>query len=153
MNMPPSPAPGRFACACRGWTLVELTVALGVSALLATLAWPAYQAQQQRARRSDGQLALMRLQLEQSRHHLLHGRYTAELADLQWPDGRSAQGHYQVQVLQADAQGFLAQALALGAQQGDRPCHPLHLQVDIRGLQQRGAGLHTDSDPDRCWRP
>lgn len=153
MNIPSSPARGPMDRACGGWSLVELMVALSVSALLAALAWPAYQGQQQRARRSDGQLALMRLQLEQSRHHLLQGRYTQDLADLQWPDGRSTQGHYQVQIVQADALGFAAQAQAQGPQQADQPCNPLHLRVEMQGLQRRGAGVHTDSDPDRCWRP
>jgi len=44
-----------------GFSLVEVLIALAVAALLASLAYPSYVAQVQRARRADGTLALLEL--------------------------------------------------------------------------------------------
>ena len=135
-----------------GWTLAELLVTLGLMSVLAALAWPTYQQQQRQARRSDGQAALLQLQVDQARWRSVQDRYTESLTDLGWTSDRSPQGHYRISVTAASQEAYTAQATALGGQAADLECNPLHLSWQGSATAVWGAGDHTSSDPARCWR-
>ncbi|WP_233200834.1 type IV pilin protein [Limnohabitans sp. G3-2] len=135
-----------------GWTLAELLITLALMGVLAALALPTYQQQQRQARRSDGQAALLQLQVAQARWRSQHDRYTESLSDLGWAGDKSPQGHYQITVTEASAEAYTAQATALGAQAADRECNPLRLTWQGSASAVWGAGEHTNSDPARCWR-
>lgn len=135
-----------------GWTLAELLITLALMGVLAALALPTYQQQQRQARRSDGQAALLQLQVAQARWRSQHDRYTDSLSDLGWAGDKSPQGHYQITVTEASAEAYNAQATALGAQAADRECNPLRLTWQGSASAVWGAGEHANSDPARCWR-
>lgn len=135
-----------------GWTLAELLITLGLLSVLTALVLPTYQQQQRQARRTDGQAALLQLQVDQARWRSQHNRYTESLTDLGWTSDRSPQGHYQITVTAASAGGYTASATALGAQAGDQACNPLRLSWQDSASAVWGAGLQTHSDPARCWR-
>jgi type IV pilus assembly protein PilE len=136
----------------QGWTLAEMLITLGLMSVLAALALPTYHHQQRQARRSDGQAALLQLQVDQARWRSHHDRYTDSLSDLGWPTDKSPQGHYQITLTEASAETYTAQATALGGQAADRECSPLHLSWQGRATAVWGAGEHANSDPARCWR-
>jgi type IV pilus assembly protein PilE len=135
-----------------GWTLAELLITLGLMSVLAALAWPTYQQQQRQARRSDGQAALLQLQVDQARWRAQQDRYTESLTDLGWASDKSPQGHYQISVTAASPEAYTAQATALGSQAADPECNPLHLSWQGSATAVWGGGEHTSSDPARCWR-
>jgi type IV pilus assembly protein PilE len=136
----------------QGWTLVELMITLAVMGTLAALVLPAYQQQQRQARRSDGQAALLQLQIDQARWRSTHDSHADNLSDLGWPSDRSPLGYYQITLSDGNADSYSAQATALSSQAADRNCSPLHLRWEGQATAVLGAGEHLDHDPNRCWR-
>ena len=74
----PSPRPRHG----RGFTLIELMIAVAVIAILATIALPSYRQYVLEARRGDGQTALQRIQLAQEKWRTNHDSFTTTLSDL-----------------------------------------------------------------------
>lgn len=136
----------------RGWTLAELMMSLALMSLLATLAMPSYLEQQRTARRSDGQAALVQVQVDQARWRSSHDRHADTLLTLGWPTDRSGQGHYQITLVEVDEAGYTALATAMGGQAQDYNCTPLRLSWSGSANVVLSAGEHLDSDPHRCWR-
>jgi len=143
---------GQAAHPCPGFTLTEVLVTLALLGVLAGLALPSYQQQQRQARRSDAQAALLQLQLDQGRWHSAQGRFASSPGELGWASDHSAQGHYQLVVLEADADGYAAEARALGAQAQDSACNPMRLAWRDLATPVYSSGTSMDSDSARCWR-
>ena len=136
----------------RGWTLAELLISLALMSVLAAVALPTYQQQQRQARRGDGQAALLQLQMDQARWRSTHERYANSVSELGWAQGLSPQGHYQITVTDATADGYTAQATGLGSQAADRECASLRLRWQGGATAVFSAGDYPDSDPASCWR-
>lgn len=136
----------------QGWTLTELLISLAVMGTLAALALPAYLQQQRQARRSDAQVALQQLQMDQARWRAQHDTYADSLTALGWSSDQSLRGQYRISIPQADAEGYTLEAWPVGAQAADRDCSPLRLTWRGSATTTLSAGQHPDSDPDRCWR-
>lgn len=139
--------------AARGFTLVELLAAVSIAGVLSSIAWPSFEGSLQRARRADATLAMAQLQIVQERWYANHGRY-GSLAELRLAE-RSSAGHYRLEVVAADEQGYAAQALASGAQARDAACRSLRLSVS-GGVTTRESGaderLVNDAAANRrCW--
>ncbi len=138
--------------ATRGWTLAELMMALALMSVFATLALPSYLQQQRTARRSDGQAALVQIQVDQARWRSSHDSHADTLLALGWLSDRSGQGHYQISLIEVDADGYTALATATGGQAQDHDCTPLRLTWSGSANAVFSAGEHLNSDPSRCWR-
>lgn len=143
--------PGRVR-ARAGFTLIELMVTVALLGILLSLALPAYQQQQRQARRSDAQAALLQLQLDQSRWRNAQGRFASSLTELGWASDRSPQGHYQLVLLDATADSYVAEAHALGGQAQDSACQTMRLAWRDLASVVYSSGASTDSDSARCWR-
>ncbi|MBU3712984.1 MAG: prepilin-type N-terminal cleavage/methylation domain-containing protein, partial [Limnohabitans sp.] len=68
----------------RGWTLLELLMALGLMGLCASLALPAYQAILQRSQRSQARVLLMQTAHWLERSAALQGSYPLVLPSSVW---------------------------------------------------------------------
>ena len=137
----------------RGFTLVEIVVALVLVALLVMLAYLSFRAQWLKARRGDGRVALMQLQQAQERWRADHPAYAAA-AELNSPD-RSAHGHYRLGVHASSASGYELHAEAQGDQHDDTVCKVLRVrQTQGETSFLSGPTLHVDN-PDHinrgCW--
>lgn len=137
----------------RGFTLIEIVTALGVASVLSGLAWPSFQGSLQKARRAEAMLAMAQLQIAQERWYANRGRY-ASLEELRLPERTSA-GHYQIAISEADAQGYVAVAMASGAQAGDTACRQMRLTV-TGGATTHASGADARVANDaaanrRCW--
>ncbi len=138
-------------CSSRGWTLTEMLICVALFGVLTALALPAYQEQQRLARRSDGHAALLQLQTDQLRWRSMNDSHTDSLTDLGWHSDLSPLGHYRINLIEATAEGYAAQAIGLGSQSADRKCSPLHLRWSGSATAIWGAGQEPNSDPHRCW--
>ena len=135
----------------RGFTLLELLVAISIVGVLSVLALPGYQAVRHRAQRTDARLALLWIQYQQERHYATHNVYATDPTDLM---ERSSAGDYDIAVaLSNDGQGYVAtaHAHANGRQAGDRPCHWFSINESGRRRAGTAAGVWSDDDPNRCW--
>ena len=152
MNKPEQRHFGAWPFHDKGWTLTELLICVALMGTLASLAVPAYLQQQRQARRSDAQVALQQLQMDQARWRSEHNSYADTLTALGWRSDRSPGGHYQIRISQADAEGYTLEAWPWGSQAADKACVPLRLTWHGSASTTLGAGEFTDSDPERCWR-
>lgn len=141
-----------------GFTLVEMLLALGVVAVLATLAVPNLAEALQRSRRIEAVSALGALQQAQERHRSTEPAYTTDIALLGWPEAHSASGAYTLEVEQADDTGYrlVARARSPGPQAADVRCATLVVQVRgavaTRGSACSGCALAEPlADIERCW--
>jgi type IV pilus assembly protein PilE len=135
----------RRPSASRGFTLIEASVVLAVSAIVASIALPSFSDQLLRSRRTEATSALQRLQWAQERHLAQHGRYAASLAELRSAPAHTEHGHYALALRPLGADGYEAVAVAQARQARDADCLAITLQV--RGvLSQREPAA-------KCWGP
>jgi type IV pilus assembly protein PilE len=141
----------------RGFSLLELLIALGITAILATLALPSYRQALQRASRQEARLALLRIQGQQERHFTDHFHYATQLeapadAESLGLEPLSDGGAYALS-LQADADGlgYTAAARARGRQSADRDCTVLTLDQTGRRGSVDALGNTRLPDEGRCW--
>ncbi len=137
----------------RGFTLIELMIASAVATILAAIAYPNLQGPLLKARRIDGLAALMQLQTAQERWHANANTY-ASLTDLKMADSTS-EARYRIDVSNPSSDGFVAMAIAQGAQAADRQCKVLKLVVtDGNARYASGSDLQADNSDalnKRCW--
>ena len=137
------------ATAVRGITLVELTVCVGIVAILASLAYPSYTRYLQRGRRTEALTALLQIQMAQERWRSSHAGYADSLEALKLPRLTTpTEGHYRF-ALTLDATGaYTATATAIGAQANDSACRTLSVTLRCGQPHQSSTG---SADPDECW--
>jgi len=139
----------------RGFTLIELMIAVVVAAILASLALPAFFDAVRKSRRSEAFAALSALQQAQERFRAGSPTYTTDLTLLQVP-AQSSSGLYAISVPAADATTYTLRAQAVGAQAQDKACATMVLRA-AAGTVQYGSACSTCTlaepltDPGRCW--
>lgn len=138
----------------RGFTLLELMIVVTVIAILAAIAFPAYNRYAFRARRADGQKLLMAIGNAEERYYAQQNKY-ADLLTIGFSTTATAtsdSGYYQATVTPLTvntfaAQGFTATAAPTpgGAQQKDT-CQSLTLtNTGVKG--QSGNATANGA----CW--
>ena len=104
----------------RGFTLVELVIALAVVAILSAVAYPSYTAHIAKGRRADGKQAMLELAQRMERYYTERGTYVgATLGATGIYPNVSAGGHYSLAIASQTADGFAITATPQGRQLGD----------------------------------
>ena len=144
-----------------GFTLVELVIVLAVLGILATIAYPSYQAQVQKSRRSAARGGVMELAMVQEREYAAYGSYaeSAGVPGVTFADGNPAPGlnspfrndvarvaneynEFYNFTITADKNTFSIRATPIGPQAGDATCA-------FYSVNQ--AGVKDATDLDQCW--
>jgi type IV pilus assembly protein PilE len=138
----------------RGFTLMELLVALTVLGILASLALPAFFEQLARARRTDVQAALLEdaayMQHYYAAHDAFAGTPPPRLPFSSTPRLGAASYTIAVDVPATDATSFVLTATRTGAMSSD-PCGDF--TVDNVGRRDLVPGSYAAGrSAERCWR-
>ena len=136
-----------------GFTLIELTIAMAVSAILASLSFPTFQGAVLKARRSDAWTSVMQLQMAQERYRSSRLSY-ASLESLAHASTSSG-GHYQLSVSHVTDSGYRLRARAQGLQHFDTACRYMQLRVEgLNEIQESGpteALANSRAENNKCW--
>lgn len=135
------------------FTLVELIVAMAITAILAAVALPSFVDSLRAGCRADGVAALTRLQQAEERWRAEHADYASSLSEL-GVTATSARGLYSLAIDEAGDARYVLTATATASQAGDRPCKVLKLSVaggELVYSSLDADGRETASTPNRCW--
>lgn len=131
-------APSRPARLQRGFTLIELMIAVAIVGILIALAFPSYRDSVHKGRRADAMTAFASIQQAQERHRSNNPAYTDTLGLL----GNFPSGLYTMSLAAPDSgtlnAGYIIIADATGAQTSDRTCKRMSVRV-INGNVSYGA--------------
>jgi type IV pilus assembly protein PilE len=152
MTMPTAPV---NATSNRGFTLIELMIAVAVVSILATIAVASYSSQVQKSRRTDARSALLDLAGREEKLFSVANAYSALPSDLGYGAGawpiKVGSNYYQVTVASPDplqpagTASYSITANAIGTQASDTTC--LTLSVNQIGTQT-STGTGTAAT---CW--
>jgi type IV pilus assembly protein PilE len=141
----------------KGFTLIELVVAVCIVAILLAVALPSYQRQLRNTRRSLGVAELLQVMMRQEQYFVDRKRYAATLTDLGFPASPyaiDAQGNavsalasdriYLIELaMQQDA--YTLHATAQLSQTADHLCG--NLSLDSTGARRASGG----GSARQCW--
>jgi type IV pilus assembly protein PilE len=139
-----------------GFSLLELLFTLAITAIIAVMAYPNYQAYMLRAHRIDGQTALLHLANQLEHYYQVHHTYqTATLGTGKRTDvlnnQESPEHWYILSILKADDTSYLLQATPMRSQVNDTFCQSFTLDnLGIQDINSGPAGVPTHSSAE-CW--
>lgn len=130
----------------RGFTLVELMIAVAVMALLAGLAYPAYNSHVAKSRRGDAKQSLVELAQKLERYYSERGTFVgATIGTGGIYPNTSRGGFYTLAIGTQTADGFTINAAPAGSQTGDACATFTYNQLGEQGVT--GATLTAV----KCW--
>lgn len=136
----------------RGFTLIELMIAVAVVGILAAIAYPSYLEQVRQSRRADATAVLVEAAQFMERFYTLNNRYDetrdgdVELpANLQRAPKEGANIYYEVTLSSVEQNSFTLLATPVNAQAGDA-CG--NLTLTNTGARAKTGTLALE----RCWR-
>ena len=153
------------AGARRGFTTIELLIALVILGVLLAIALPNFQSSIRKGRRSEAFSALSVVQQAQERHRSTNAAFTTLLTaaptatppGLGLPATRTPTGYYDLAVSSANATTYVATATAVSgtSQANDGDCAVLAVRIEGGNIRY-GSGTSidwtgTNTDPQRCW--
>jgi type IV pilus assembly protein PilE len=156
-------APRRLRPCQRGFTLVELMIAVVVVALLASIALPSFMDSIRKSRRSEAFAALSAVQQAQERWRANHGSYadngqltaspSADPPGLGQP-ATTKSGYYAIEISGASASGYDVTATAVTgtSQAADTACGKLGVRMNGGNLSYAGgSGDLAYAATHPCW--
>lgn len=142
---------------CRGFSLLELLIAVAIVTILLSIALPAYREVVLRAHRVAGKVALQDVVIRQEQYLLNHKHYSSNLAGLGYgPDyfvGPTAEevgesrAVYRIELGLEQGAFESVRAVPWNGQRRDTDCGTLTL--DRRG--KRGVSGGNSGRPELCW--
>ncbi len=131
----------------RGFTLVEVMIALVVVGLLSALAYPSYQQQVAKGRRTDAKQSLLELSQRMERFYTERGTYVgAALGNTGLYPNVTSGGYYDLTISAQTLDGFTVRATPRGSQVGDACASFLYNQVGDQTVSN-DASLSAV----KCW--
>lgn len=163
MNFASPPARLAWPTWRRGFTMIELMIALVVIAVLAAVAYPAYTDAIAKNRRAEGVAAMAAVQMAQERWRSNNDTYssaydtsTKKFTDLKLDAVSSPEGYYTLSISDANDVGYIITATATSgkAQTSDTNC--VRLQIELRRsiTTYRSGAATGDMDATnqhKCW--
>lgn len=140
----------------RGFTLIELMVAVVVIGILAAVAYPAYTSAIARSRRADAVAVLTAVVQAQERYRSNRNTYTDSLTDLKVSDSAITK-HYSVKITDVNASGFTSGYEAAAAARSDSPqindgdCATIIVRVDGALLNYSAKDKAGAVSKANCW--
>jgi type IV pilus assembly protein PilE len=151
----------------RGFTTVELMIALVILGILLAVAFPSYQNSIRKSRRAEAFTALSSIQQAQERHRSTRPAYTDLITDATTasPPGlgiaatRTPSGYYDLAITLegGGTTTYVATATAVTgtSQAADSSCTVLAVRIQGGNIRY-GSGssidwTSTNTDPQRCW--
>jgi type IV pilus assembly protein PilE len=144
----------RRVSGARGFSLIELMMAIAVVGLLAAVALPAYKEQVARGKRSDMQTVLLEDAQYMQRYYAANNVYNGTtpapvLPVLVSPRSATATAvNYNVTISANSATGFTLTATRANSMSGDRCGNFTYDNLGTKGITGAASGL-TSTD---CWR-
>lgn len=146
----------------RGFTLVEIMIAVVIVAILASVALPSFMDSVRKARRSEAFAAISAVQQAQERWRGSRTAYSGNLSAAPTADppglnipASTAKGYYTLALTDPSTTGYGVTATATGTQAADTRCAKLVAKVDggrlIYGSQAAAAAEVDWTDSNRCW--
>lgn len=141
----------------RGFTLIELVIAMVVVAILAAIAIPSYDYAVQKSRRTDAKTAVLDLAAREQRYYSVQNAFTTSFVALGYASAGNptsvsvGSGYYNVTLGPAaptDPPTFTVTATATGSQLNDTACRTF--TVDNTGLQKAFDASGNDNTAT-CW--
>jgi type IV pilus assembly protein PilE len=132
-----------------GFTLLELLIVVAVFSIIMSMSVAGYRQYITRANRVDATTLLLRVAAAQERYYLEQNTYTADLAELGFPDELSERGYYKLAVAPALGGlviGYTATATVVDdeSQSADEKCQDLT-------INESGLRSSAPEDAEVCW--
>ena len=136
----------------RGFTLMEVLVVIVIIGILASVAYPGYLSQTQKARRSDAKTALLDAVSRQEQFLPDHGTYTTDMRELGYSADplTTTDGFYTVDAV-AGACGSIATCYTLTATPVATKPQASDAQCTSFSVTSTGARTATGTLGTACW--
>jgi len=129
-----------------GFSLLELLIALAISAILITISYPIYRQEIIKTHRADGMVALAQLASTLEQYDTLHHSYVGATLATLGSHAHSPDGFYRLQISSLTPTTYTIQATPIGSQQADQVCGSFILdQANRRHITGSGSVIS-------CWR-
>lgn len=132
----------------KGFTLIEIMIALVIMGILVSIAYPSYVSYIMKSRRSDALAALAQYQITLERCYAQNFSYNGTCGSLPSFPAKSAQGYYNV-TLASGTSTYTLTATPLGTQAQDTTC--AKFTVDQSNL--RSGFDSSGTSQVSCWNP
>jgi type IV pilus assembly protein PilE len=151
----------------RGFTLVELLIAVVVVGILAGIAYPSFMDSIRKSRRSEAFAALTQVQQAQERWRSNRAAYSGSVSNAPTDDppglgmrGTTPNGYYSIGIVENSASANGYQAVAVGvdgtSQANDKKCRRLGVEMNGGNLRYAGCGPAASCElafasTHSCW--